>query len=272
VATINNWLFTQLSERYIVEESILFVQSLSSELYEWDPFASSFKVAKAVEVKHLSQSALKANLQLVLEFQNLKKDIVQFMIAKFNAKSSMVNKVLQVVQEYSDRFSKQIDYLSYMFNMQNGRYIDDDFSLQGEYGKSPEQIFDTDSRWLCKESVSPSQTVTLKVLVKVLRKYWPMFQYISSFLEYMSRLESQFLSDCDRRNAKPEYKKQKNCFVAIGILDRLFENCQEMDLTPGVEDPMSLLVSSFQPDQRPLPRRQPSLPDVYSGVDRGRTD
>ena len=116
----NHWVYAEKSEREVVEDCLLFLESSKSQFLEFSPAQQQFVVCEALEFQHLSALTLKNDLQRLCSFQNNRRFLQSELEANERAESLVIREFCSVCRRYFELLQRELSFLTVVFNAQNG--------------------------------------------------------------------------------------------------------------------------------------------------------
>lgn len=116
----NHWVYTEKTEREVVEDCLMFMESSKSRFIEFCPAQQQFAVSEAIEFQHLSALTLKNDLQRLCSFQNNKRFLQSELEANERAESLVIREFCSVCRRYFNLYQREVSFLIVVFNTQNG--------------------------------------------------------------------------------------------------------------------------------------------------------
>lgn len=117
----SHWVHSAVTERELVEDSLIFLESGVSSYFKEDPVTHDFRLSRAIEVKHLSPESLKRQLDTVAIFYS-SHNRIETRVSHFEVlEGAIMQRLIKAIQQVQSEVKLELSYLQIIFGMQHGK-------------------------------------------------------------------------------------------------------------------------------------------------------
>lgn len=117
----SHWLHTLVTERELVEDSLIFLETGVSEFFKEDPVSHDYRLARAIEVKHLSSESLKKQLDSISQFYSSHFRIESGVSQYEEFESIVVQRLIKFIKQMQAEVKQELSLFQIIFGIQNGK-------------------------------------------------------------------------------------------------------------------------------------------------------
>jgi hypothetical protein len=117
----SHWVHASVTERELVEDSLMFLDSGVSSYFKEDAVTRQFSLARAIEVKHLSSESLKQQLDSVANFYTSHHRIDTRLVQAEEMEGAVMQRLSKVIHQVQTEVKVELGYLQVIFGIQNGK-------------------------------------------------------------------------------------------------------------------------------------------------------